>query len=519
MKAPDPINTYSKAENFKSFIWCNAAYRAYLLSAIGIAITFWVVFKLFFPYPNMVFDSYVYLLAAVHNWPVSEWPLGYSKFIQLLGLISYSPLYLVSVQYLLLELSLLFFFFTWLFFFRPGRVVVLIVFVFLFINPLLLFASNFLQSDALFITLSIFWATQLCWIIRQPQRYMILTHALLLGIAFTVRYNALYYPVISTFAFLLSKQSWRFKLAGIVLPCLIIGGYIYYTASQVGAITGKKQFSPQGGWKLANNALYAYPYVTPVKKEFVPQELWRLDSTVRQYFANPHINALSILNSDFTYGGYYQYSEFSPLVTYMKHQYRAEPHVTNLKNWLRVGPLYEKYGEYFIREYWGAYLLHYVVPNALRYIRPIPEIFEDTGSFVINKVYGGDVHSWLGLNSLSIPRARIDLWLSIVEPYPIFFALLHLMFIIGLTGFILFGGIKSMKRPFSLCLLLIVVIWFTDSLFMIFASSVVLRGELFIAVFELSFGLFFWEYLFKMLAMPSANSLHVSGIETSGERE
>lgn len=395
----------------------------------------------------------------------------------------------------------------------------LIVFAFLFINPVLLFVSNYLQSDALFITLSILWVTQLCWIIRRPRPYMVFTYAFVLMMAFTVRYNALYYPVVSALAFLLSRQSWRLKLAGIALPCLLIGGFIYYTASEVGAITGKKQFSPQGGWKLANNALYAYAYVNPVKKERVPRELWPLDSTVRQYFANPRVNVLSVLNNDFTYGGFYQYSDRSPLVTYMNHQYRADPRVTNLKDWLRIAPLYEEYGKYFVREYPGAYLLHYVMPNSFRYAKPVPEIFEDTASFILNKVYGGDVHKWLGLNSLSIPRGRIDLWLSIIKPFPVLFALLHLLFIIGLTGFILFGGIKSLERPFSLCLLLIMTIWLMDSLFMIFASSVVIRGELFIAIFELSFGLFFWEYLFKMLGRPSTNSLHVSGIGTSGGRE
>jgi hypothetical protein len=479
-------------------------HRKYAWLALGISVTVLLVFKLLYPYPSLVYDSYFYVQAAVFDWPVNAWPIGYSRFLRLFGLFSHSPLFFVCVQYLLLELSCLFFFFTWRFFFRPGKIVMAVMFALLFLNPLLLITCNYLQSDALFISLSILWVSQLCWIICRPRPYMIVTHAILLALAFTVRYNALYYPLIGALAFLISRQPLRLKLAGIGLPLILIASFVAYTAAQVGAITGEKQFSPMGGWKLANNAVYVYAHITPVKKERVPARLWPLDSVIRKYFLKPCEDDPSGLDKmDFAYGGYYTFVPCSPLVLYMRKVYGVEEDHINTKGWMAVGSVYQEYGTWFMRQYPGAFVQHFVAPNLFRYLKPVPEIFEEKGSFHLDERFGGGVvEQWLGLHTLSVSQSRINLWLSVLRPFPALFSIVHLLFVLGMTGFTLSGGFRNVKKPFSVCLLMVAVLWLVDLVFSLSSSGIVLRYEIFMIIVESSFGLYFLEYAYKHLDRP-----------------
>src|ERR1700733_1361986 len=175
--------------NFGNFIWNVRCNRRYLIGAVGFSILLMGIFKALYPYAKLVLDSYFYIKAAAGNWDVNAWPIGYSKFLRVFGWFSHSPLLLVWWQYLFLAFSNALFFFTLLYFFRPGKMVSNVLFVFLFLNPLFLYLSNLIMADTLFTGLSLLWITQLIWIIYRPRPYMIVTHAVLLLVTFTVRYN------------------------------------------------------------------------------------------------------------------------------------------------------------------------------------------------------------------------------------------------------------------------------------------------------------------------------------------
>jgi len=112
-----------------------------------------------------------------------------------------------------------------------------------FVNPLSLYLSNTINSDALFGALSILWVTQLLWIIHKPRVYQLFVQAILLFLCFTIRNNAYYYPLIAIIAFLLTKQNWKWKLAGMVLPFLFIIPFVIHTQNEAYKITGTRQFS------------------------------------------------------------------------------------------------------------------------------------------------------------------------------------------------------------------------------------------------------------------------------------
>jgi hypothetical protein len=51
---------------------------AYIWSALLTTVILLTVFKLIYPYPNMVLDSYYYILAAISHADVNAWAIGYS---------------------------------------------------------------------------------------------------------------------------------------------------------------------------------------------------------------------------------------------------------------------------------------------------------------------------------------------------------------------------------------------------------------------------------------------------------
>jgi hypothetical protein len=86
--------------------------RHYFWAALVISILLFSLFKHFYPYPQMIFDSYIYVKAAVLDWGANWWPIGYSRFLELFSLFSHSPALLVWLQYLIMVSACLFFFFT-----------------------------------------------------------------------------------------------------------------------------------------------------------------------------------------------------------------------------------------------------------------------------------------------------------------------------------------------------------------------------------------------------------------------
>lgn len=67
--------------------------QLYIIATILLSFFIWIIFKLFYPYPFITIDSYYYIAAAYQNANAGSWPIGYSKFIQLVGLLcKYSDL-------------------------------------------------------------------------------------------------------------------------------------------------------------------------------------------------------------------------------------------------------------------------------------------------------------------------------------------------------------------------------------------------------------------------------------------
>jgi hypothetical protein len=474
------------------FVWGQPSNRRYFLAAVLISVGLMVLFKLFYPYPNMVLDSYYYVQAAASNANVGIWPIGYSKFLVVVMAIFHSTTVLVWIQYFLLVLACLFLFFTVIYFWKLARLLQFILFLFLFLNPLFLFCCNFIMADALFLALSVAWITLLLWIIKAPKSYMIWVHALLLLVAFTVRNNALFYPVIAAIAFLLSPQKPAKKIAGIGLQVVAIGLFMWYTSVQMGKMTGTKLFTPFTGWKMANNALYMYGHLYKEDHAAVPATFSGLDSQVRQYFDTVKRVDNLLAYKAFAGGSYYMFVPNSPLIGYMNRHSRVPGYFLDLKYSAPVATLYSAYGEYLIKRHPIDFFTYFIWPDAIRYSYPPMENFSSFHPFFLrDDDLGEAAGKWLGLTTLTVTPYLIRLRNKLLVPYPSMVFLCHVLFLIGLAGFLLFNGRRRSDPALNKCLLLIVSYCVLEFCFSVTTASMILRYLLFIRVIKFTFSLVF----------------------------
>jgi hypothetical protein len=480
---------------FRKFLWSvRIPYLWIVLIAIPLQ---FLVFKIQYPYPNFRGDSASYIAAAFLHADAAEWPVGYSKFLGFIHFFSHSDTLLVSIQYLLLELSALLFLFTLKYFIKPGKVVFNILFAFVVFNPLFLHLGNYIMSDALFISLSLLWITQLIWILYRPSTLQIIPQALLLLCLFTVRYNALFYPLVASLAFILSSLRIWVKIAGIVLSLILIGLFVGYTEHKFYELNGVRQFSPFGGWQLANNALYMYSNVQLVNSDTVPDRFLKLDSIVRQSFLKMR-KKKAILNPYIR--SYYIWDVSSPLGQYQQFRWQADTSTDFFIKWASMGPIYSAYGAYLIRKYPLPYFKFFIFPNVANFFIPPIEYLGIYNNGASSVDYRAQI--WFDYKSMKITHASDNFEISIINFYPFFFALANIGFILSLLICLLFHEFSLTGRAFNHTIIVIAGFWLFNFLFSISASSIVLRYQVSQFLFHFSFLLILIEMLVKIVNHP-----------------
>ncbi|GGB23761.1 hypothetical protein [Puia dinghuensis] len=369
MNSTTDIVTTSQ-DSYWSFIWKESANRKSLLLGIGLCIIQFVIFKLLYPFPDFFGDSYSYIFAASAHLDISIWPIGYSKFLDWFHAITHSDTALVAFQYFFLQAAALHFYFTIIYFFKVKRVTQTILFLFLFINPLSLYLCNTVNSDALFAALTLLWLIQMIWIVQRPRLYQVLIQAILLFLCFTVRNNAYYYPAVTVIAYLLTKQSWKVKLGGILMPFFFLVPFIIYTEQAAFKITGIRQYSLFTGWQLANNALYIYDRIeqdslalpTPAAKEVNRLTLSFLK----------HVNEEEYRSLLETYvGNFFIREPNAPLKRYFgSHYQHLHSEMALTAAWGKASADFEPFGKAVILQHPMAYTWYFIRPNILHYFLP-----------------------------------------------------------------------------------------------------------------------------------------------------
>lgn len=485
------MNLHYNLNPFKNWVWQDRENRLSILLTLIISIIAFVWLKVLYPFPNFLPDSYSYLEAAYNNQSINIWPIGYSMFLRLFSSFTRSDTALVFAQYILLQASLLYFLFTLRYWLSPSKRTFRIILICCVANPLSPLISNFIASDALFTALSLIWLGQLLTISLRPSRNLLIRHAAVLVLAIMVRYNALYYPLVSIVCIGLTALPLKTKLIGYVAILVLVGGSIGQSIYHYRKTTGTAQFAAFGGWQLASNALYAYAYSSH------PDAVNLLPSTFQplQRLVNHHMDSIKRLTvrPDKELGTYYLWDEKAPLKQYLVQKWAKDSTTDFFTRWASMGPLYAAYGSWLIRHHPINYIRHFLGPNIIRYYTPDAEFMltYNMGKDSIDEI----ARFWFHYKTRKIHSTAKEL--PIANTFPITLALINLSFVFSFLGFLWLGGYHDTNIPFRRVLLLTSIIWLANMAFSVLASPIVLRYQLFPLTFTLAFTVLLLAYIVR----------------------
>lgn len=481
------------SERFKAWICKDAENRLLLkFSVLAVLISFaWL--KIIYPYPNfMPPDSNSYLNAAFSNQFINLWPIGYSKFLRLISCFSNSHFFLVSLQYLLLQASLLYFLFSIRYWLSPGKWGFRTLFAISILNPLVVHIANFVSTDALFTALSMVWFTQLLWIACCRSKKIIAWHALIIVLALMVRFTALYYPFVSIAVILLCPANRSVKFSGVGLILILIGLFAGSTAHEYKIRTNTVQFSAFGGWQIGSNALYAYAYAKPIPVEKVPAKFKALHAIV-----NRHMESLKRipppLRPDYEVAVYYLWDFKSPLRVYMSQLYPKFSDEDFFYKWAKLSPLYASYGRFLIKQYPKEYITYYLWPNLLKYYAPPAKFM---GAYNMKgETVEPIVVKWFGWKNNKLPTYFKNREIQITVPFPVLFATINILFVLGFLSFILLGGFKNCANYCKRILWITLFVWFVNMAFSVLTAPIELRYQIFPMTFTSAVAWLFMSYI------------------------
>lgn len=493
------MNEYSsivtKETSFKDFLLNNKRNRVILCLAVIAAVVQFFVFKYFYPFASYIHgDSFSYLNAANDNLSINTYLIGYSKFLRFFSVFAKPDYMLVAFQYLFIQFGILFLLFTIFYFYRIGKAIQVILLSFMVFNPLFLHLANMISSDGFFLALSCIWFSLLLWIIHKPSNKIIIWHALILFIAFTVRYNAMIYPVFAIIAFGLSNLSLKRKIAGIGLVIFLCGWFVGFTMFQYKRLTGHWQYSPFSGWQLANNAMYTYRYVDRSQRKPVPKKFQVLDNMIREYFDSTRDHK-KFPAEEWKASTVYMWTPSLSLYKYRNQLFKKDTSATELKRWASMGPFYKEYGTYIIKKYPLHFLQHYVWPNANKYYAPPVEFLENYngGRPGVPKI----VVTWFGYNSQIKSKFKNNkVW--VLDFYPILSGIINVSMLCFLIFYLTLKG-WSYQNKFNCGLFMGSLFWLANAGFTIFASSAALRFQSFPIILTIIFVTLLIDWMLQIM--------------------
>jgi len=471
--------TSSNHVSFVDFIWRDKFNRMLVYCwAITIVVQL-CVFTYLFPMAFFInADSYQYLTSAMQNRLIDIYPIGYPKFMRLFSVFSNSERCLVFFQFVFVQSGIVCLLFSLYYFLVLPRWVKVTLLVCMILNPIFLFIANYVSSDALFLGLSIYWFMILIWILNRPSWWLILIHAVVITLAFIVRYNALFYPAVSLVAFLLCKVELRKKTVGLLLMVVLIGSFIGMTGFQYKKKIGEFQFSPFSGWQLANNAIYAYKFIHKEDRKELPPKFRELDSDVRNYIDSTR-NYLRFPTELLAANSFYMWMPNSPLRIYMNRgQKKDSSEIEEFRRWARVGPLYKEYGKEIIKTYPEVFIGTFVKANFLKFYAPPVEFLGQCG--FNNDTIPGVAKNWFGYDRIDdgIMREYNKKVIRIFSFFPIIWGVMTVLFIMMSISSV-FLGVRKDDRTLYNAWILFVTYLLGNMVFSVFASSIALRFQIF----------------------------------------
>lgn len=480
--------------SFLTWLWKERDNRLLLvLAGVAIIIHFaWI--KILYPYPNfMPPDSYAYLEAASKNLTVDIWPIGYSKFLRFISCFSNNHFSLVLLQYLLLQLSILYFIFSIGFFMYYNKWLLAILILVNTGNPLIGHISNFVSSDALFASLSILWLTQLIWILNKPTNRLLWIHAIVVLFAIMTRHSSIYYPFISAIVIFFSPLNLKNRIWGTVRLALFLLWFIGYNQYYYKKESGRVQYSAFAGWQLASNALYGYAYSQPDSPRSLPIKFRKLQEVV-----NKHMDSLKKvrIRPDREVALYYLWDRHSPLKEYERIKWKEDTSKSPFKSWAGMGPLYKEYGLLMMKKHPKEFAQYYLGPNFIKYYLPLSKFmgYYNLGNATVEK----PAVAWFGWKNNKLPNLKNNKVITITSYFDLLLAFINFAFAINFLAVLIMTGMRKSFAYNHGIVWLIGSIWFLNMLFSIFSAPIELRYQIFPMILTLTFAITFVGFIINI---------------------
>lgn len=432
-----------------------------------------VLFKIVYPLPDFFGDSFMYLLMAIRKDFIYLWPVGYSWCLRFIHVFTSSHFVLVLLQYLALQLSSLALAFTLFYIFRPARWVKLTALIFLVVNPLTIYIANLISSDAFFASLSLLWLAMLVQIIYKPSGWLLAVQGMVMALAFCIRYQGLYYPVLMILALLLAGGPWWKRLASAAGGIALVAVFIISTENAYEKKDGIRQFSPAGGWTLAYNCLYMYPHIQ-VDTAALPSGLVLLNQTVANYF-----DTCSQYERDMGPRGTVRYllNENEPLSVY---GYRLLEHFTGKKlmaNFDTAAYVFNIYSRHLVLKHPLAYARYFLLPNIGCYLVPMQETLECYTAQGSQMVPWGVKWFQLGSSYAFSRWPRGSYYLTGIFPW--LFLVINVVLLVLVCFFLRGKVLPALFLCQKRCLWFLLAAFVCNAAFSILAAPVMLRYQLY----------------------------------------
>lgn len=411
--------------NFVNYIWSKQDNKKFLLAALLLNTVMFVIYKYCYPLPDFCTDAQGYIYAASLDIKTFYRPFGYSRFLQIVHNLTDNHYTTVAVQYFILILAALFSFFSidYLYPFK-SKTIKFCSWLLVTVNPCLLVLANLIMADALFIAFSTIWFTLFLWIIRRKRWWCLLLQLIFLYAGFQIRYNALYYPVITGLIFLLvPKLKMPYRLTGILASFVLIFGAYTTIKRTTYKNTGANVFTGFNGWQIANNALMIYKRAEVKTEDFDDPELQLLDKFTKRFIDSISPQSQIQIAKGKVSEAPFLWDRNGPLKRYVFY-YAHTNKMSYLPAWYQVAPLYNEYGWHIIKNNRGLFFQYYLLPNFYQYFVPPPELMSQ---YDLSKgALSDNTRKWLQIRQTHLKATAPGVQEKLMYPYPVLHALLLL---------------------------------------------------------------------------------------------
>jgi len=492
----------NKKDGFRDFVF--RQHLQLLLYSVGLLALHYILLRIFYPHTIVIGDGHHYIRVAMNNIEISGWPIGYSKLLEGIHLFTKDDWAIGLLQYIVLEGAVIYFYFTLRYLLRPGKWVSGCILFFLLFNPFVLFISNYVLSDGLFAAFTVLWFTATLRYTYNARPLHMYLMVIFFFLAYTMRYYAMFYPLISVPLIVISRTRWWVKLTGVALGVFLLLGFRAYTISLFQRSIGQRTFSPLSGWRLAGNALIMYRHLPAEVRaaDVPPPELSALHQLVLRDLA---VMPPPEIVSDRLLTNYFTFQPSSPLSQYCNVFFGDFVTTEEVRRWTSVGQLYKDYGLYLIRQHPIEYGRYYVLQGIDWYFHPrvdITNIFPEGGVPILE-----ETKKWFHYpgNWASCSNGRF----YSITYFPVVVTMLNGLFLLAIAGYFFSGCFRTAGPVYNKVVILAVVFWIADFLFIILTTPYLLRYAISGMIFNTAFVPLLLERLYYRQRSFSAGSSHI----------